>query len=594
MKKILPFFIFALLIGGVKAADAASCDPSQIRWSSTSNTIYVTGAEAVCTLTDLDTLVPKASIEKVDPANNVWFLGTTIRLQQGATLNLHGSSAGGDVNELRLRSNSGQIVYIQANWGTVDIQNTKILSWDESKSGPDTDYSNQRAYIQVRSFLEGDTPRESRMNIHASDIGYLGFYGAEAYGLSWKVNVPDMSGYDKVDVFGDVTDSRIHHNYFGAYTFGAFGMQWKNNEFDNNAEYGLDPHDNSDQLVIENNEFHHNGNHGLICSRFCDHLTIRNNVSHHNKGNGIMLHRATNDSLVEQNQLYGNGDSGIAIFDSHNNTIQNNKSWSNNNGIRFSVGSSNNTILNNEFKDNLTYGIYFYKGTDAPLEGDGRPKNNTFEGNTVSGSGDYGLKLKEADGNTFKKNTFSGGHRDAIVIEAAQNNTFITNTLTGNTGNYYYPKNGATGIAIKDTPIVPIKFVSGATSDATLSDSNHAIFDNAKNLPTVADATKSSLKLTPSTVGSSTVTFTALPLMVTPASADVKVTKKTWTSTKQWTVAGSTTGMAVTYTVGGLTPGASYKIMRNSTQLPPKTASGSGVITFTDTFTGTATFTVAP
>ncbi len=433
---ILTAFILASLLLFPSITDAASqnCVKPNVRWASSSNRVYVSGSGTVCTLSDLDALIPAAPITLVDPANKTWFVGANIQMENGGKLELHGSEVGGDVDELRLKSDSG-IVAIKADWGSISIDSTKITSWDSTTNAPDTNYGNQRAFINVRSKLapDGVTALESRMDITNSEIGYLGFNGAESYGLSWKVIGTQAGLFDKVNVLGDVTNSTIHHNYFGAYTYGAYGMQWLNNTIYSNVVYGLDPHDNSDLLTIQNNDVHHNGTHGIICSRFCDHLTITSNKSYNNGGNGIMMHRLADDSLIEDNDVYNNGDAGIAIFDSHNNMIRNNRSYNNDSGIRFSVGSSKNTVYGNTFRDNRTYGMYFYKGSDAPTNpGDGRPKSNTFEKNLVTRNAGYGIKLKESDSNTFRDNQFITNGK-ALLVEVSHSNRFELNTIKGNT-----------------------------------------------------------------------------------------------------------------------------------------------------------------
>lgn len=421
-------------------AAAAPCMAANIRWAASTNTVYISGAGVVCTLTELDQLATKAVITQTNLPDKVWFVGSNIWLQNGATLRLYGSAAGGDVSELRLKSNNSLVanstVFLRAYWGTIDINATQIKSWDEAAQAVDGEHAAyKRSFIQVKSFLESDgvTARQSRMDIAASDIGYLGFNGAEAYGLSWKVLGAQPGLFDTVGVLGTVTNSRIHHNYYGVYTWGADGMIWRNNEFDNNVKYGLDPHDNSDDLIIEDNSAHHNGTHGIICSRYCDHLTIRRNKAYNNGGNGLMLHRLTNESVVEDNELYDNADSGLAIFDSHNNVIRRNNSHDNKKGMRFSVGSSNNLIEDNDLIANSQYGIYFFKGSDLPTElGDGRPKLNRFIRNTIQDSGVYGLKLKEADDNLFSENEFIENGA-TLLLELATGNRFERNLIRDHT-----------------------------------------------------------------------------------------------------------------------------------------------------------------
>lgn len=432
----------ALVIGLVSGEDAlaasATCAAGNVRWSSSSNRIYVSGENTVCTLSDLDELKPGARIDPVAGVSGGWWLGSNVVLENGATLRLYGTAAGGDVDELRLKSNNtgaaDDIVYVRAQWGTIDIKGTRVSSWDGTAGGPDIEYGKyKRSYLQARSYLDGGgVPRQSRMDIVDSDVGYLGYYGAEAYGLSWKVigNTADI--FDKVDVRGDVRGSRIHHNYFGVYTYGAYGMNLQDNEVDNNVMYGLDPHDNSDKLVIERNNAHHNGSHGIIASRYCDQLIIRDNESHHNGGNGIMLHRDSNDSVVENNVLYGNGDAALALFESHRNVLSNNRADGNRRGVRISMGSADNLIKDNTFSDNTDYGIYFYKGSDQPAQGDGRPKNNTLANNVIDGSGTSGLKLNEGDNNLIRNNAFINGGKDLVLMDA-RGNVLEGNTVTGNT-----------------------------------------------------------------------------------------------------------------------------------------------------------------
>ena len=414
---------------GASPAHAAGCDPAGVRFASSSNTLYVSGP-ITCTLTDLDALT-KAPLTPVDPAAKVWLLGAKLVLQQGATLQLHGSELGGDVDELRLRSNNTSAatstVFVRAHAGNISIRNTKVTSWDEAAGGPDTEYATyKRSFINARSFLDSaGVPQQSRMDIADSEIAYLGYFGAEAYGLTWKVLGPVL---DRVDVFGDVTNSRIHHNYFGAYTYGAFGMKWLGNEFFNNVSYGLDPHDDSDSLLIEGNNSHDNGNHGIICSQRCDNLTIRNNVSERNRGHGIMLHRSVTNSVVENNTAAGNTDTGIVLFESFDNRVVGNRVTGNLRGIRLSVGSANNLIEGNTIARNSSYGIYLYKGSDTPaVSADGRPKFNRFVANQIRDNGSYAVKASDSDDNVFDGNVFSG-NKSGLRFERSYRNQVINST----------------------------------------------------------------------------------------------------------------------------------------------------------------------
>lgn len=558
--------------------EAVGCDSSSIRWSSTSNTIYVTGP-VTCTLSEIKTVRPIVPLEQVDPAGKIWLLKANLKLEGGATLNLHGSPSGGDVNQLRLKSNnstaSNSTIWIRAQWGNINISNTKITSWDEAVNGPDTEYTTyKRSYIHTRSYLEADgvTARESRMDIANSDLGYLGFNGSEGYGLTWKVLGTTPGIYDKVNVYGNVTGSRIHHNYFGAYTFGAQGMRWQGNEIDNNIQYGLDPHDDSDNLIIENNKFHHNGNHGFICSQRCDNITVRNNDSYNNSGNGIMFHRNTNFSLVEGNRINDNSDSGIAIFDSHNNTIRSNISLRNKNGIRFSVGSSSNTVGQNEFGNNTTYGIYFYKGSDTPTSGDGHPKLNNFTGNNIHNNGNYPIKATQADNNTFSDNTFASNAREIYLYDSKENE-FNKNTFTG-PNNFYHARLNATA-TVRDTDQVATK-IGDSVSNIKIINTQNSIYQNSKGVATTAIPDNTSITMV-RTISGSVVTFNKLDLTVKPSSGEVRVSPET---NKKWSESSADTSTTADHTVGNLNSNTIYTVLVNSNPFQTLTSDPTGKISF--------------
>ncbi len=425
----VPSLILGLLVGvcalqtGTAHASASACPTTSLRSAVSSNTVYVDGASTVCTAADVNARYPAMVVKQ---ANSVYLVKVNLKLTNGATFQAIGTSAGGDTDQLRLLSDNTSTINITADWGEVNLQNTAVTSWDEAKNGPDTDYTGQRAFVRVRSSFVNGQALTSRMDIVNSDVGYLGYYAAESYGLAWKV----LGGnYASVDVLGNITGSRIHHNYFGVYTYGAFGMQINGNEFDHNAKYGLDPHDDSDSLTITNNRSHDNGNHGIICSQRCDHLVISGNESYNNVGHGIMLHRSTDFNLVENNNVHNNTDTGIALFESNNNTVRGNTVTGNKHGIRLSVGSSNNRFKNNTVVGSTSYGIYTYKGSDAPARpgNDGINRGNTWSGNAVKATGSKIMKLGATDQDAFTSNDFRGNPGVGFDLKGATETTYTSN-----------------------------------------------------------------------------------------------------------------------------------------------------------------------
>jgi parallel beta-helix repeat protein len=233
------------------------------------NTIYVSGGGSA-TLSNIKAALPGAPLEMVDPTSQIWLLRANLVLQNGSTLVLHGSAAGGDVNELRLLSINSVTpcdcaVSITADWGNLDINGAQITSWDTVGGAPNMNTLGfGRASILALSSLStnGVTAQNSRMDITNGEICNLGGgTNSDYYGLVWKVsgvNPNPATDTNGVQVFGNVVNSQLHNNYIGAYTVGAYGMQWLNNQFYNNAKYGMDLQDFSDNALIQGNTFSNN------------------------------------------------------------------------------------------------------------------------------------------------------------------------------------------------------------------------------------------------------------------------------------------------------------------------------------------------
>jgi hypothetical protein len=208
----------------VAAVDPDTCPASAVSWRTESNSLSVSGAGVLCTISQVAALSAGNSVRPpadrglfaIDAGKKTWYLASSLVVEQGATLHIHGAAAGGDTDELRLRSDnqtgSDAIVYVRADYGSIDIAATHIQSWDEAANGPDTETDSfGRAYIHVRSFLDedGTTARASRMDIRDSELSYLGSHTAESYGVTWKVKGEPMLAdgswlYDHVGVYGDV------------------------------------------------------------------------------------------------------------------------------------------------------------------------------------------------------------------------------------------------------------------------------------------------------------------------------------------------------------------------------------------------------
>jgi mannuronan 5-epimerase len=584
----------------------------RIRYTS-DGVIHLEGCGQTFTLSDVAAVpaVDASKLELVDPDSKTWLLKVNLKVEEGATLKVIGGP-NGDANWLRLWSDSKRGVWLRAENGNLLFKNTKVTSWDAAHALFDTDAAvtadgqGGRAYIAARSVLtkgrstalptacdiDGGSQElyEGRMDVIDSEIGYLGYNAAESYGISWKVYYkPDATDtsdqpppgrqlYALVDIFGDVTGSSFHHNYFGSYTYGAYCMNWIGNTFANNDQYGLDPHDDSDYLTIRGNTFRDNGNHGVICSVECNNLVIADNLSSGNL-HGIMIHRNTNGARIEGNTSVNNRGAGIAIFDSHDAVIRNNRVTNNGEAaIRLSVGASRNLIESNTLiglgagESGSGYGVYTFKGSDRPTSGDGLPKGNIFRNNQITGYKSPVLKIGEATGNLFEGNTISGPIPTFAFKNAPANR--IHNSEVGKM----------------------IQVTLDTDSATTIQDSRGYVWQFSRSgLSTSVGTDGSSLNLTFENTGGS-VAITTLDLAVRPANGAVLVEPLTWDAdAHSWTEHSSSIANSVGHTVGGLKAGVCYRATANGAAIGRWIASAAGRISFTYTggYGGAVMFAVA-
>eukprot|EP00903_Cladosiphon_okamuranus_P017355 g15989.t1 len=373
-----------------------------------------------------------------DSFTGKWLLTSELHITGGGTLYCRGTSIGGDCNELRIESTGPDAYHeVRGHGGNLYFENTVVTSWDTPNKMPQEEHKGGRSFLNCISERKIGTTcakndmGECRMDIINSEMGHMGFFDAESYGLTWKVRgfCTDLSNpqvFDDVNVYGDIKDSDIHHMYYGMYSYGHQGGVWTNNKMHDNFQYGFDPHDDSDYLTIAGNEVYNNANHCIIASKRCDHVKIYDNDVHDGDNVGIFLHRSSNDCEIYGNDITNMGDAGIALMESSNNDIHDNVVDGARFGIRLSVGAANNTVYDNAFNSVSDAGINIYKGSDAPDVGGGRTYYNEFYDNQITDTV-LGVKLKECDGTIIRDNKFTG--TDLIEFRDAQDTLWSGNTL---------------------------------------------------------------------------------------------------------------------------------------------------------------------
>ncbi len=565
---------------------------------------------------------PDNLLANVSPST--WLLRAELRISQGARLNLHGSSIGGDCNELRLRSNGDNSIddytVIRADYGHVDMRNTLVTSWDEIEGQPDftpnrdsfdpaiietvSGRPEYRAHIWVvsRKPLNGQI-RESRMDIINSTVEYLGYQAGKAYGLTWKVEdfegdepvvdslenatgVPhagcgDSPKIKQASVWGDIKNSTLQFMHFGVYTFGhgsnSVQTEWTNNEVANCNVYGFDPHDGSQNLLIANNVVRDNGKHGIIASKFCDNVIVRNNDVQDNGENGIMIHDGSNDAIVENNRCDGNGDSGVAIFDSCRMQVRNNTLTNNGNaGFRLSVGSSFGLFEDNEIDGSGQYGIFAFAGTDVAQYSDPDKINtgNVFRNNIVRNTVGEGIKIQNSLNTVFDSNTFSEiatNNPEAIFRFEVSMNTLLRNNTMPNSSVLKLRDENLSGdrpasIIVSEQDPVDIEFTSssGFIWDPGTVDNTMT----PRNLSVLIDSTDDG------------------HLVVSPQvwNPQGKLSKRIITRSDR-------AGQVLRFQVGDLIPATDYEVFKDGNLLATSTSSNAGVLFFTDTAVNSATAT---
>ncbi len=511
---------------------------------------------------------------------NVWLLRQSLVMGNGAVLQLHGTSVGGDVDTLLLRSDPDKAVAdftpadpdayatVRAEYGGLDIQSTLITSWSWETPGmapgPDQVTNDGRAYVEVRSQQGGadggGPPQESRMEIGDSTLEYLGYHNGASYGVVWRIPTPTdgtLELFSVLHVYGDASNSHFLYNYFGGYTFGAYGMRFYNNEFAYNIGYGLDPHDSSDDLYVENNHFHDNKTHGFICSKRCQNLQVRNNISENNGINGIMLHSTATNWIVENNQVLNNTGGGIVLWDSSNNTIRGNVISNNQNGILLLAGSSNNVVEGNEIYGSSSYGLYAYI-EDPSVAGNGHPTQNLIVDNVFSDGGTKAINLVNADQNTFDNNRFTGMTGTTVGIQASQGNIFRGSCVDGGLSIQSTGAGGISSSTIVDETSASVELDS--TSVVVAADPAGILFDSNDHRPNTVSLAGSWLSIPG--LSSSSIHLNQLPVAVLPSAGTGLVQVTSWSSSAAGiTLWPGTTDQTLQVSFSMLQPSATYAIL---------------------------------
>lgn len=484
-------------------------------------TIRVSGIGSTVTLPDIANNLGASDADLLQAlGDDLWLLNANLFLEIGVTLNLSPDTG---VKELRLRSHASAsaveaqtidhatFVYVRTYNGEINIDDTKIFSWDAQANDYDHDPQNGRAYLLAKY--------DAVMNVRNAEVGYLGSGDGESYGLTWR-DVNDSSEPDvlRTRVTGEVINSLIHHNYYGIYTYQARDMLFRNNKFYENVRYGFDPHDFSHSFLVEENEAYDNGAHGFILSRGCNNIVLRNNKSYNNSdpspsslAHGFMLDPGSPNSkdpqspsysnLFENNEAYGNEGYGMRILGSYDNELRNNNFYANEMGVSIEEESIENLLIDNRLSGNRRYGVFLHETADKNTvraneiitnSDNGiyiRSHENVIERNRVNQNGKAGIALLIKSGypmprdNHLISNTVRSNVTNGIDIRAVQGTEVTGNTVSENGGDGLYLKDGAIQNSIVNNCLCQNNgYGIEVHGDATVQNlwSRNSIYDNQR------------------------------------------------------------------------------------------------------------------
>ncbi|MCI2237841.1 right-handed parallel beta-helix repeat-containing protein [Kineococcus sp. TRM81007] len=289
---------------------------------------------------------------------------------EGATLEITGA----EQSEVRLSSTERGSAAIISRDGHVRLRGSedeplRVTSWDTEAGAPDADLDDGRSFVLT---IGGE------MHLDGVEMEHLGFGTGTTSGVAWRGASAPSSGGEAEPARGTVVDSVFRDNWFGAYTFEAVGMQWVGNEFVDNAAYGFDPHDMSNDFLVEGNVAHGNGRHGFIFSRGCVRNVLRGNLSYDNRGHGFMIDDGrsvatanaeanvmTSDyNVLIDNVARDNDGAGVLIEGGVGNLVEGNTLERNYVGVRVKDGAQAR-VADNVVHENRLYGVHVLENADT-------------------------------------------------------------------------------------------------------------------------------------------------------------------------------------------------------------------------------------
>ena len=278
-------------IRGLKSAFRRTGAPP--RWRDTA--IVLTGGTHH--LADIARAMPEPGW--LDCAHARCTLAAPLVAERGTTLVIDGI-------DLVLGQDEGALIL---NRGHLIVSDSTLRAWHIAS---DTPAQTDDKGGPFRPFVAGYA--DSHTLIRRSDLRHLGHQSPMSYGLSWGTQNRAGKVTDHPSV--DMIANRLTDIYFGFYSYDADGVNIIDNHIAESHVYGIDPHDDTRNMLIHGNYVYGSRrSHGIILSRRIHDTVVSDNVSAGNAKAGFFLDKACHDVLIIGNEAFHNKTEGLVLHE---------------------------------------------------------------------------------------------------------------------------------------------------------------------------------------------------------------------------------------------------------------------------------------
>lgn len=247
-------------------------------------------------------------------------------------------------------------------WGELLISDSRLRAWNLAADAPAaTDDAGAAFRPHVAAFAASYTL------IRRSTLAHLGHQGSMSYGLAFGTENRAVQPTEFPSV--DMIANQLSDVYFGFYSFDADGVNLLDNHIAESHVYGIDPHDDTRNMLIHGNTVYGTRrSHGIILSRRIHDTVVSHNISAGNAKAGFFVDKASHDVLVIGNDAYLNGAEGLVLHEVTRVAVVDN-SFHRNGGDGIRLRASSAILLErNRVSANGRHGIraYDWQGAARP------------------------------------------------------------------------------------------------------------------------------------------------------------------------------------------------------------------------------------